>query len=136
MKKMKNVFRLFVTLMLLGGWALAASALHVVWTGNKAVVIPKNRIGVRETYVNTVAWSADDVANHPALVRRLLATGHSEVVAAAFKDVSSADLPAKIEQALSHGPTTKPADVVGDKIDKVVEKTGQVVERAKATVER
>ena len=58
MKKMRNTFRLFVTLLLLGGWALAASALHVVWTGNKAVVIPKNRIGVRETYVNTVAWSA------------------------------------------------------------------------------
>jgi hypothetical protein len=136
MKKVKNVFRLFVLVMLLGGWALAASALHVVWTGNKVVIIPKNRIGVRETYVNTVAWSADDVANHPDLAKRLIATGHSEVIAAAFKDVSATDLPAKIDEALNRGPTTKPADVIGDKIDKVVQKASDAVQQAKSTVER
>src|SRR5438874_889874 len=115
MKKAKNTFRLFVTLLLLGGWLLAASALHVVWTGNKAVIIPKNRIGIRETYVNTTAWSADDVANHPTLSKRLMETGHGEVLAAAFKDVGAADLPAKIEEAISRHPTTTPADVIGDK---------------------
>src|SRR5438552_12793088 len=92
MKKLRNTCRLFVTLILLGGWALAASALHVVWTGNKAIVIPKNRIGVRETYVNTSTWSADDVTNHPALVKRLVATGHTDAVAAAFKTSDAADL--------------------------------------------
>ena len=136
MKKLRNTFRLFVTLMLLGGWALAASALHVVWTGNKAIVIPKNRIGVRETYVNTSTWSADDVTNHPALVKRLVATGHAEAVAAAFKTGDATDLATQIDAALAKGPTTRPADAVGDKIDKVVQKASDVVEHAKSTVER
>jgi hypothetical protein len=143
MKKLKLTFRLLVLALLLGGWLLAASAMHVVWTGNKAVIIPKNRIGVRETYVNTAAWSADDVANHPALAKRLVDTGHTEVLAAAFKDVGAADLPAKIDEAMKRGPSTKPSDVIGDKIDVVVEKTGaavhkagDVVEQAKSTVSR
>ena len=143
MKKVKNGFRLLVTVLLLGGWLLAASALHVVWTGNKAIIIPKNRIGVRETYVNTVAWSADDVANHPTLAKRLVDTGHSDAVAAAFKDVGSADLPAKINEAISRGPTTKPADVIGDKVDQIaqkadqaVQKVGDAVEHAKQSVAR
>jgi hypothetical protein len=136
MKKMKSMFRLFVTLMLLGGWALAASALHVVWTGSKAVIIPKNRIAVRETYVNAATWSADDVAAHPTLAKRLVDTGHTEVLAAAFKDVSATDLPAKIDEAIAHGPTTKPADVVADRLDKVVEKTQHAVDKVKTTIER
>ena len=130
MKKIKNTFRVLVFVLLLGGWLLAASALHVVWTGNKALIIPKNRIGVRETYVSTAAWSADDVANHPALSTRLLDTGHSEVLAAAFKDVPAAELPAKINQAISRGPTTKPSDVIGDKVDQIAAKADQVVQKA------
>ena len=136
MKKLKNTFRLFVFVMLLGGWLLAASALHVVWTGNKVLFIPKNRVGVRETYVSTVNGSADDVANHPTLAKRLVDTGHSEVLAAAFKDVGSDELPAKINEAINKGPTTKPSDVIGDKVDQVVQKTHDTIERAKQTVDR
>ena len=136
MKKLKNSFRLLVTVLLLGGWLLAASALHVVWTGNKAIIIPKNRIGVRETYVNTAAWSADDVTNHAALVKRLVDTGHTDAVAAAFKDVPAAELPAKINEAVSKTPTTKPSDVIGDKVDQVVQKTHDVAEQVKGSVAR
>jgi hypothetical protein len=136
MKKLKNTFRLLVTVLLLGGWLLAASALHVVWTGNKAIIIPKNRIGVRETYVNTSAWSADDVTNHPALAKRLVDTGHADAIAAAFKDISPSDLPTKINEAVSKTPTTKPSDVIGDKVDQVVQKTHDVAEQVKGSVAR
>jgi len=143
MKKIKNAFRVVVLVLFLGGWLLAASALHLVWTGNKAIIIPKNRIGVRETYVNTVTWSADDVANHPALSKRLVDTGHSEVLAAAFKEVPARELPAKINEAIARGPTTKPSDPIGDKVDQlaaqadqVVQKAGDAVSRAKDSVAR
>ena len=136
MKKIKNTFRVVVLALLLGGWLLAASALHVVWTGNKAVIIPKNRIGVRETYVNTTAWSANDVANHPALARRLVDTGHSDVLAAAFKEVPAAELSAKIGEAIQRGPTTKPSDVIGDKVDQLAAKADQVVQKAGDAVSR
>ena len=131
MKKVRNTFRLLVTVLLLGGWLLAASALHVVWTGNKAIIIPKNRIGVRETYVNTSAWTADDLANHATLVKRLVATDHTD--AFPFK-VGEGGV--DIEQALSKQPTTKPADPIADKVDQVVQKASDVVEHAKASVAR
>jgi hypothetical protein len=113
---MKRIFRLIVALLLVGGWALAASALHVVWTAdNKPVVIPKDRLGVRDTYVNTKAWTANDVASHPIVVKRLLATGKADVLAHSFKSSGEQDLVAQIEDALAKGPatpapTTKPTE--------------------------
>jgi hypothetical protein len=109
MKKIKGIFRLIVTFLLVGGWALAASALHVVWTGdNKPVVIPKERLGVEDTYVNVKTWTASDVAAHPLVTKRLIATGHADVLAAAFSPASGEELVALIEQAVARGPTTQP----------------------------
>jgi len=112
---MKAMFRLIVTLLLFAGWGLAASALHVVWTGEKPIVIPKDRLGVRDTYVCTKAWTANDVAAHPIVVKRLIATGKTDVLAHAFKSSGEQDLVAQIEDALAKGPavpapTTKPAE--------------------------
>jgi hypothetical protein len=116
MKKIKATFRLIVTLLLVGGWALAASALHVVWTGDpkKPVIVPKDRIGAAETYVNVQHWTANDVAAHPIIVGRLIETGHADVLAHAFKDesgqaVTGDALVAAIEDAVKRGPTTQPA---------------------------
>jgi hypothetical protein len=121
---MKSIFRLIVALLLFGGWGLAASALHVVWTGDKPVVIPKDHLGVTDTYVNTKAWTADDVARHPIVVKRLLASGKADVLAHAFKATDQQDLVNQIEDALAKGPstpTTKPADAVISKIESKAE---------------
>jgi|SRR4051812_41386124 len=114
---MKAMFRLIVTLLLFAGWGLAASALHVIWTGDKPVVIPKDRLGVRDTVVCTKEWTANDVASHPIVVKRLIATGKADVLAHAFKSSGEQDLIAQIEDALAKGPavpavtpTTKPVD--------------------------
>ena len=44
------------------GGAVAASALHIVRSGDKLRVLSKDRLGVRDTYVNTSQWTADDIA--------------------------------------------------------------------------
>src|SRR4051794_8364405 len=127
---MKKTFRLIVTLMLVGGWALAASALHVVRGGDRPVIIPKDHVAVRDTYVNTANWSSDDVANHPALAKRLVATGNADALAHAFKAANHDDLVAQIEDAASRGPTTKPADLTAH-VEKAVAKAEEVVEHVK-----
>jgi hypothetical protein len=129
MKTIKGTFRLIVTLLLLGGWALAASAVHVVRTGDSPLIIPKDRLGMRDTYVNVAAWSADDVASHPLVSRRLIATGNVDVLAHAFKATSFDDLKAQINEAIVRGPTTAPAPTAADK---VVETVDKALEQAKA----
>lgn len=128
---MKKAFRLIVTVLLLAGWGLAASALHVVWTGEAPVVIPKDHLGVRDTYVNVTAWTADDVAGHPLVVKRLVSTGHADVLAKAFTASGKEDLVAQINEALERGPTSKPAPSM---IEKVAESVEGTVEQAKAGI--
>ena len=124
---MKKAFRIIVAMLLIGGWGLAASALHVVWTGNIPVVIPKNRVGVRDTYVNVAKWKApEDVQNHPELVERLLATHREQLIAHVFNAPDHDALIAQIEEAVAKGPTTKPVDVF--------QKAHDAVETAKAVV--
>jgi len=65
---MKRAFRLVVLLLLVGGWALAAAAVHVVrapgdlpYVGHIAV-LPKEQLSFRQIYVDTTAWTAQDLA--------------------------------------------------------------------------
>jgi hypothetical protein len=111
---MKNAFRLLVATLLISGWLLAAASLHVIVApGNagssapRVVVLPKDRLGVGDTYVDTRGWSIDDVANHPAVAKRLLATGKADVLAHTVTG-QGADVQAAINDALSRGagPTT------------------------------
>ncbi len=55
MKTIKTLFRIIVAFGLLLGWGLAASAIHVVWTGDKPVIIPKATLGARDTYGRLIA---------------------------------------------------------------------------------
>ena len=129
MKSIKTTFRLIVALLLVGGWGLAASALHVIWTGEKAIVLPKDRIGIRDTYVNTSSWTADDVSNHPAVSKRLVAAGYADTLAHSFKAANHDELVAQIDAAIQRGPTTQPADLQA-KVEEVAQKTKDTVEHA------
>lgn len=75
--------RLVVAALLLAGWALALLAVHVVVVPEettsaetaidwRVVVVPKNRLGVAETYVDTRGWTASDLQEHENVVARLL----------------------------------------------------------------
>jgi hypothetical protein len=81
---MKKIFRLLVTLLLIGGWTLAALAVHIVVAqGNpgRVIIVPKNQLGYRETYVDTRAWTIGDVTNHPQVTERLIQTGKTDALA-------------------------------------------------------
>ena len=67
---MKSMLRLLVALLLVGGWSLAALALHVIIAPGagggslpvRIIVLPKDHLGVAETYVDTQHWTIDDVS--------------------------------------------------------------------------
>jgi hypothetical protein len=74
---MLRTLKSLIALILLAGWGVAALSVHVVritddhyWIG----VVPKNRLGIADTYVDVTQWTAADVYAHPDLVRRLIAT--------------------------------------------------------------
>src|SRR4051794_23981182 len=98
---MKNTFRLIVTLLLLAGWGLAASSMHVIRTSGSPVIIPKDRLGVRDTYVDVRNWTLDDVSNHPGVAKRLIATGKADVLASAVKANAGEDVVSQLNAAIS-----------------------------------
>jgi hypothetical protein len=124
---MKKTFRIIVTLLLLGGWTLAATALHVIYTGSNVIIIPKNRLGVSDTYVNISNWTADDVSNHPTVVGRLMATGKTDALTNVFQSTGE-DLAAKVQEAIARGPTSQPSPTILDKAKEVAQQATQVVQ--------
>ena len=79
MRTLRLAIRLIVTAVLLAGWGLAAAALHVlVMPGWHIGVVPKSRLTLTDTYVDTRNWTAADVAQHPELVKRLLEAGKAD----------------------------------------------------------
>ena len=134
MKKVKFLFRFLVLVLLIGGWAVAASALHIVWSGDKLRVLSKDRLGVRDTYVNTSQWTADDVAGHPIIVKRLIATGKADLLSKNLESKSGDELVKAIEETIDRGPTTQPAPTVNDHIADGVEQAAAKVEQVTAKV--
>jgi hypothetical protein len=75
----KNLIRLVYLSLLLGGWSLAALSLHVVRTPDKIGLIPKERLGITDTYVDARKWTLADLNNHPVLVKRLLEANKADL---------------------------------------------------------
>jgi hypothetical protein len=100
----KIIFRLIVLVLLLLGWGIAASALHIVRTPNTLTVIPKDRLHHRDTYADTRNWTLDDVPNHAPLVRRLLAAGKANALAHLADPDSKFPVEQQIEKALESVP--------------------------------
>lgn len=97
------MFKLFVLFLLVGGWALSAAALHVVRTPANLLtvtVIPKNELSFEDTYVDTRQWTMDDVPKHDDLVRRIITTGRSDVLAHVADPKSGRDVPTQLADAL------------------------------------
>ena len=80
---MKGLFRCVVATLLVGGWALAGAAVHVVRlpdaVGSKVrvrgVVVTKDHLGYGDTYVDTRHWTAEDAAKHAEVTRKLIEAG-------------------------------------------------------------
>ena len=103
---MKSIFRLVVLLLLVVGWGLAALSLHVIRTPEQIPItlVPKDRFGFTDTYVDTRAWTLGDVAQHSALVERLIRIGKSDVLRHIVSDPHAGDVPTQLSEALQHAP--------------------------------
>jgi hypothetical protein len=109
---MKTLFRLVFCGLLLAGWGLAALSLHVVRTPTAIGLVPKSRLGIVDTYVDTRHWKMADVADHPLLVRRLLDSGQADLLRHVTGEQGK-DLEGRLADALKHpqryDPTTQSA---------------------------
>src|SRR4051794_22709408 len=110
---MKRFFRLTVFLLLVGGWTLASSALHVVRTPGHVVVLPKNRVGFHDTYVDTRTWTIQNVRQHTELAARLLQVGKGNLLAHTIDSSAAGDVETQLVDAIHHPltapPSTQPA---------------------------
>lgn len=76
---MKSIIRFITLVLMISGWVVAALCLHVVRTPDpqdphlsKLVVIPKQQLGIKETYVDARNWTMADVPDHGSLVLELI----------------------------------------------------------------
>src|SRR5213080_1567168 len=109
---MKRMIRLIALMVLAGGWAVSAAALHLVITPGRAVVIPKDRLNFRETVVDARHWTLPDATGHAAVVNRLIATHNADVLGHVTKSVSYDDLVSQLSNAAAQAnaaPTTQMA---------------------------
>jgi hypothetical protein len=83
MKVIKQLFRSVVFVGLVGGWALAASAVHLVRTPTNKfpVILTKDHLCFTDTYADTRAWTLNDDRAHPALVARLIELHRTDLLA-------------------------------------------------------
>lgn len=127
---MKKLFRLVVLLLIAGGWGLASSALYVVRTPSKVIVIPKDHLDFKDTYVDTRQWTLADDAAHPEVVARLVQAGKSDLLAHTV-NTNSGPVDVQLTLAIHNpaGPATQPSVT-----DKVTAKAKQVADAVKARI--
>jgi hypothetical protein len=149
---MKSAFRFLVLILLVGGWSLAALGLHVIVAppngGSlpaRVVVLPKDRLGLDDTYVDTRAWTLNDAASHPTVVKRLLAVGKADVLGHVVqKDPKGMSVEAILADAVERGPqdqaaptsapsTTAPASVKHEKNESLAQRASASTSAVKSS---
>jgi hypothetical protein len=82
MKLFKQLFRSVVLVGFAGGWTLSAAALHFVRTPTNSfpVILTKDHLGFKDTYVDTRNWTISDDAAHPIVVARLIELGRADLL--------------------------------------------------------
>jgi len=106
---MKTLFRLISLSLILGGWSLAALAVHVVRTPGRIEIITKQSLDYRDTWADTRTWTMADVPKHTALVSRVLATGNADLLEHLSDAHQRGDIKEQLAAALQQSPAT-PAD--------------------------
>jgi hypothetical protein len=116
---MKTMFRLVFCGLLLAGWGLAGLSLHIVRTPTAIGLIPKSRLGIIDTYVDTRKWKMSDVAEHPLVVQRVLDSGQAELLGHITGE-KGRDLEGRLADALKHPhryeTTTRSSGADGDMV--------------------
>jgi hypothetical protein len=104
----KSVFRLICVALMFGGWIVAALCVHVIRTPDpanaaqsKLVVLPKDRIGYIDTYIDARGWTMADVPNHGRLLLRMLDSGMADQLTYLGDPKSKESVEAQITHVLS-----------------------------------
>src|SRR4051794_27746006 len=121
---MKTMLRLIILVLMLGGWGLSALALHVVRTPEKIAVIPKNQLGLTDTYVDTRAWTLAEAANHGTVIHRLIDLHKEDLLVHVIADSKSHDdLKTQLIDSVNSAPapnqTTQPTTTMSKAVEVV-----------------
>jgi hypothetical protein len=90
----------------LGGWGLAALSLHVVRTPEKIGLIPKDRLGFTDTFVDARKWTLSDASAHPELIRRVIEADKAELFRY-MANPSSGDIAQQLSAQISNSPAAQ-----------------------------
>ena len=114
---MKSIIRLIVLVLMLSGWAVAALSLYVVRVPDpdnpkqsKLIVVPKNELGINDTYLDARAWKMQEAASHRLLILRIIYAGKADEMKFLGDPSSKKDMETQLYDALSaapDAPTTK-----------------------------
>ncbi len=129
---MKQMIRAVTLVLLVGGWSLAGSAVHVVRTPGNLAVVPKDRLSFHDTYLDTRKWTLADDQAHPAVVARLVHLGRSDLLAHTLPN--STDAQATLDAIAAQQPAPAPtADVstLGGVVNQAAGQVRTVVDLAK-----
>jgi hypothetical protein len=87
--------------LIVSGWSVAAASIHVIVTPGRIMVIPKDRLGFQDTYVDARNWKPDDLREHTDVVARLIHLDRSDVLAYAV-DSKWRSVESQLEYAVEH----------------------------------
>jgi hypothetical protein len=109
----RNLWRMLCLGIMLSGWMMSGLCLHVIRTPNPRdptqsqwVIIPKFRLGVSDTYVDTRQWKMADAAAHPELISRILESGESDEFKFLADRRSSQSIEAQLTETLTGSKAT------------------------------
>jgi hypothetical protein len=108
----KSLFRLVQLSLLLSGWGLAALSLHVVRTPDKIGLIPKERLGITDTYVDARTWTLSDLSSHSALIQRVLEADKADLFRY-LADPAKGDVAGQLSGAIQQAPASQKASFFG-----------------------
>jgi hypothetical protein len=104
----KSLIRLLGLLLCLSGWVVVAFCVHIVRIPDpsnaqqsKLVVVPKNRLGLEDTYVDARGWTMADVTNHPLIVLRIMRAGQAEQLKFLADPKNNKDVETQLTDALA-----------------------------------
>jgi hypothetical protein len=123
---MKKFFRSVVFLALVGGWALASSAVYVVRTPGKVLVFPKNQLGYKDTYVDTRTWTLTQDREHPALVARVIQLNRTDALSHTVNS-SLGPVDAQLAAAVATSTVATDTPSLGDKAKAELKNVGDSV---------
>jgi len=108
----RSIIRLASWSLFLGGWGVAALSLHVIRTPDKIGLIPKDRLGFADTYVDARSWKLEDLSNHPELVKRVLEANKAEL----FQYLApGGDIASQLTAAIGNNAEPKPTGFSQDR---------------------